>query len=41
MAILLFVLVFFNDSMLYLVRKCGLFKEEEEAEVDEDLGTYT
>jgi hypothetical protein len=27
--------------MLYLVRKCGLFAEEEEAEVDENLGTYT
>lgn len=40
MSILLFVLVFFNDSMLYLVIKCGLFKEEEEAEVDENLGTY-
>lgn len=41
MAILLFIMVFFNDSMLYVVKKCGFFKEEEEAEVDENLGTYT
>ena len=41
MGIVMFVFIFFNDLFLGILQKIGLAKEDKEAEVDEQLGTYT
>ncbi len=38
--VIFFIFIFFNDFLMSLIQKCGFFKEEKEAEVDEKLGTY-